>query len=133
MKNIKSIIHIIPELTLICVGILVILSPHSRPNSLYFPLILLTVLFVIQLIVRNDMLGFSLGLIGILVTLVLILGRFPALWRLTHYTPRTTWIFIGHSIQLLTCLVMSILLIRKSFLSFWHKLVNQEIYPVKDK
>ena len=126
---IKKVSNAIPEIAFICIGILLILSPHSRQNSLYFPIILLTVLFIIQLFARNDMLGFSLGLIEILITLVLILGRFPALWRLTHYTPRTTWIFIGHAFLLLTCLFMAILLIRKYFLSFWRKQVIEDVYP----
>lgn len=122
MNMIKKISHSFPELVFICIGILVILSPHSRENSLYFPVILLTVLFIIQLFIRNDMLGFSLGLIEILVILLLILGRFPLLWRLTHYTPKTTLIFIGHGVFLLIYLIMAIWLILKYFHSFRSKL-----------
>jgi len=133
MKMTKKLLPFIPEFVFICFGILVILSPHSQENSLYFPAMLLTVLFAVQLIVRNDMLGFSLGIMVTLVTLILILGRFPALWKLTHYTPRTTRIFIGHALLLFTCLAMAILLIRKYFLSFWRKLTIQDGYPETGK
>lgn len=130
MKTAKNILPNIPEYTFICFGILLALSPHSRENSLYFPVLILTALFIIQLIGRNDLMGFSLGILETLITVTLILGRFPVLWKLTHYTSRTTWIFIGHGLILLTCLVMGIALIRKYFLLFRHKIALQENPPV---
>jgi len=133
MKMIKKIFNSVPEIAFICTGILLILSPHSRENSLYFPVILLTALFIIQLIARKDMLGFSLGIMTTLITLILIFGRFPSLWKLTHYTPLTTWIFVGHAFLLLTCLIMAIILSFKYFLSFRRKLIFKDSYPETGK
>ncbi len=133
MKMKKNIFNSVPEIAFICIGMLLILSPHSRENSLYFPVLLLMALFVIQLIARKDMLGFSLGIMITLITLILILGRFPSLWKLTHYTPRTTWIFAGHAFLLLTCLIMAILLCFKYFLSFRRKLTCKDGYPETGK
>lgn len=126
MKNIQLLSYI-PELILIGFGIAFFFSPHFKVNTYYFPVAILTGLYIIQLIIRKNVLGLALGLLTAPVFLLLIIGQTPRIYKYSKLLGESFGVYAAHILVLLVCLIASLWLIRKYLLLHYHKSGKQTV------
>ena len=127
MKKNAQPFSYLAELMLIGFGIAFFFSPHIKENTCYFPVAIVTVLFIIQLIIRKNVFGLALGLLAAPVFLLLIIGQTPRIYKHTRLLRESFGVYAAHVFVLLICLIASIWLIRKYLLLHYHSSSKQTI------
>lgn len=108
------------ELILIGFGIAFFFSPHFKTYTYYFPVAIVTVLIIIQLIIRKDVFGLALGLLTAPVFLLIIIVMTLRTYKYTRMLGESFGVYVSHVSVLLICLIASIWLIRKYLLLHYH-------------